>query len=137
MIVPNSKEFADVVLKETTAALLGAENDFNKLFEDILSSEEQDEFKLLVKLISKFQILETAILMAMPFETPQKSHEFLTLVRQQIILSKLSLGILSREDVLAFYPDLPLDAVDRISPIDEAAVELKKALEKVEEARES
>lgn len=137
MIVPSSKEFADIVLKETTTALLGAESDFNKLFEDTLNSTEPDEFTLVVKLIAKFQVIETAILSAMPLETPQKVYELVKLIRQQIVLSQLSLGILSRDQVMVFYPELPLEAVDKISPIDEAAVELKKSLDKIEESKDS
>lgn len=137
MIVPSSKEFADIVLKETTTALLGAESDFNKLFEDTLNSTEPDEFTLVVKLIAKFQVIETAILSAMPLETPQKVYELVKLIRQQIVLSQLSLGILSRDQVMVFYPELPLEALDKISPIDEAAVELKRSLEKIEESRDS
>lgn len=137
MIVPSSKEFADIVLKETTTALLGAESDFNKLFEDTLNSTEPDEFTLVVKLIAKFQVIETAILSAMPLETSQKVYELVKLIRQQIVLSQLSLGILSRDQVMVFYPELPLEALEKISPIDEAAVELKRSLEKIEESRDS
>lgn len=137
MIVPSSKEFADIVLKETTTALLRAESDFNKLFEDTLNSTEPDEFTLVVKLIAKFQVIETAILSAMPLETSQKVYELVKLIRQQIVLSQLSLGILSRDQVMVFYPELPLEALEKISPIDEAAVELKRSLEKIEESRDS
>jgi hypothetical protein len=138
MIIPKIEKFAEIVLKETSDALIVSEKLFNTIIKDVIeSTDDKDDFQVIVRLLARLQVMDTAIVMAMPLETPKKTSELITLIRQQVTLSQLALGILTREDVALFYPNIPLELIDKISPLHTAAADLKESLEKIEELKES